>query len=179
MRGWQRQQLPGQAAVWLPVTPDCATFGQIINVCTRSSRITRLQAAHHQLRFPPRAPAGRSHAVAPVDDLVLVARNLKALAVLLHAHHRDVGEPLLACVKGRAPSKRGCGQLRRRATAAAAADRRRCSLETVGGLTPAYPRAETRPDSWLRLLVPSRQRLHCKASPRGVWRASGTLKAMV
>lgn len=80
--------------------------------------------------------AGCSHAVAPVDDLVLVARNLKALAVLLHADHCNVGEPLLACVRGREWSRRGCGQLRRRrpAAAAAAADRRRCSLETFGAL---------------------------------------------
>ena len=39
----------------------------------------------------------RSHSVAPVDDLVLIAGDLEALAVLLGPHHRDVGQPLLAC----------------------------------------------------------------------------------
>jgi hypothetical protein len=49
-----------------------------------------------------RGPHWDSHSTTPIDDFVLVAGNLEALAMLLVAHHCDVGQPLLACTNEQA-----------------------------------------------------------------------------
>ena len=95
---------------------DCSTSSRSRSL--REQRAATCVGARSALTFSDqrRRALPHSHAVAPVDHLVLVARNLEPLAMLFVPHHRNVGEPLLACVGvggsvgGRAVVERASGR---------------------------------------------------------------------
>jgi len=81
----------------LPPCCLCLHWVKGLCACLGGGGITPRRRVHQ----PRSAASAHSHAIAPVSDLVLVTSNLKPNTRFLQPHHRDVGQPLLACAHGR------------------------------------------------------------------------------